>query len=70
MHRESKTFLKTFVTNLEVRTMLKFIAFFVFTGTELFKSSSISSLENSENLLCNAIFLKNVQLPLLSLRLS
>ena len=45
--------------------MLKFsVAFFVFAGTEFFKSFSISSLENLESLLCNAIFSKNVQLPL------
>ena len=39
--------------------MPKFVAFFVFDGTEIFKSLSISSLENLENLLCNAIFSKN-----------
>ena len=43
--------------------MPKLVAFFVLAGTEFFKTLSISLLENSENLLCNAIFLKNVQLP-------
>ena len=38
----------------------KFVAF-VFPDTEFFKSLSISSLENSKNLLCNAIF--SVSLP-------
>ena len=46
--------------------MSKLLAFFVFDGTEFFKSLSISSLENSENLLCNAIFSKTFQLPLTS----
>ena len=43
--------------------MPKFVAFFVFAGTKFFKRFSISSLENLENLLCNAIFSKNFQLP-------
>ena len=44
--------------------MPKLVAFFVFAGKEFFKSLSISSLRNSENLLCKAILSKNVQLPL------
>ena len=33
-----KVFLNKFVRNLEVRSMLKFVAFFVFAGTEFPKS--------------------------------
>ena len=36
--------------------MPTYVAFFILAGTELFKSLSISSLENSKNLLCNANF--------------
>ena len=43
--------------------MPKFVAFFVFAGLEFFKSLSISSLQNLENLFCDTIFSKNVQLP-------
>ena len=42
--------------------MPKHVAFFVFACTEFFKRLSISSLENSENLLCNVIFSTNFQL--------
>ena len=38
-------FLKTFLRNLEVRTMPKLVAFFVFAGMEFFISLSISSKE-------------------------
>ena len=42
--------------------MPKLVVFFVLAGTEFFKSLSIYLLENSENLLGNAIFSKVFQL--------
>ena len=35
-------FLKTFLRNFDVRTMPKLVVFFVFAGTEFFKSLSFS----------------------------
>mgnify|MGYP001799708736 CR=1 FL=1 len=43
--------------------MPKLVAFFVFAGTEFFKSLSISLLESSKNLLINAGFLKLFSAP-------